>query len=185
MRVGQGSTIQVKKNIYSVPSRLRGEWVDVRLGAEEIEVWHAGSLVQKMERLRGQSKHRIDYRHVIDSLVRKPGAFARYVYREDLYPTVTFRRAYDALQEQQPGRADREYLRLLHLAAREGESGVDAALAQLLEQGRLLSEQAVRTLLGKDTPLSVAVSIAVKNQANVAAREGLWGWCLARSFCNR
>ena len=149
VRVGQGSTIQVKKNIYSVPSRLSGEWVEVRLGAEVIEVWYAGSLVQTMERLRGQSKHRIDYRHVIDWLVRKPGAFARYVYREDLYPTVTFRRAYDALQAQQPGRADREYVRMLHLAAQEGESGVDAALAKLLDQGRPMSEQAVRTLLGK------------------------------------
>jgi hypothetical protein len=55
VRVGQGSTIQVKKNAYSVPARLRGEWVEARIGAEEIEVWYAGTLVQKMERLRGQS----------------------------------------------------------------------------------------------------------------------------------
>ena len=81
VRVSQGSTIQVKKNTYSVPARLIGERVEARIGAEEIEVWYAGSLVQTMERLRGQSKHRIDYRHVIDWLVRKPGAFARYVYR--------------------------------------------------------------------------------------------------------
>src|SRR5207245_2419803 len=102
VKVGQGSTIQVKKNIYSVPARLRGEWLEVRLGAEVLEVWYAGALVQTMERLRGQSKHRIDYRHVIDWLVRKPGAFARYLYREELYPSVTFRRAYDALQAQAP-----------------------------------------------------------------------------------
>ena len=89
-----------------------------------------------MERLRGQSKHRIDYRHVIDWLVRKPGAFARYVYREDMYPTVTFRRAYDALQAQQPGRADREYVQVLQLAAQEGEARVEEALAKLLDQGQ-------------------------------------------------
>src|SRR6202008_3270575 len=89
VRVGQGSTIQVKKNTYSVPARLIGERVEARIGAEAIEVWYAGSLVQKMERLRGQSKHRSDYRHVIDWRVRKPGAFARYVYREDMYPSVT------------------------------------------------------------------------------------------------
>src|SRR5271167_1043463 len=112
VRVRQGSTIQVKKNTYSVPARLIGERVETRIGAEQIEVWYAGELVQTMERLRGQSNHRIDYRHVIDWLVRKPGAFARYVYREDLYPSVTYQRAYDALVEQQPGRADREYLRL-------------------------------------------------------------------------
>jgi hypothetical protein len=42
-----------------------------------------------MPRLRGQDKHRIDSRHIIGWLVRKPGAFARYVYREDLYPSLT------------------------------------------------------------------------------------------------
>ena len=161
VRVGQGSTIQVKKNTYSVPSRLRGEWVETRIGAETIEVWYAGSLVQTMERLRGQSKHRIDYRHVIDWLVRKPGAFARYVYREDMYPTVTFRRTYDVLQSQEPGRADRVYVQVLELAAREGEARVEDALAKLLDQGHPVSVPAVRMLLGGDTPLSVAAQVSV------------------------
>jgi hypothetical protein len=160
-RVGQGSTIQVKKNTYSVPARLIGERVEARIGADQIEVWYAGSWVQTMERLRGQGKHRIDYRHVIDWLVRKPGAFARYMYRAELYPSVTFRRAYDTLQAQQPARADREYVRLLHLAAHDGESRVEESLNQLLEQRQPLSEQVVRTLLGKDTPLSVAAQVSV------------------------
>lgn len=160
-RVGQGSTIQVKKNTYSVPARLRGEWVEARIGAEQIEVWYAGKLVQAMERLRGQSKHRIDYRHVIDGLVRKPGAFARYVYREDLYPTATYRQAYDALVEQHGARADREYLRILQWASQEGESRVEAALTKLLEQRQALSEQAVRTLMGQETPLGVASHVVV------------------------
>jgi hypothetical protein len=161
VRVSRGSTIRVKANGYSVPARLIGEQVEVRIGAETIAVWYAGSLVQEMERLRGQSKHRIDYRHISAWLVRKPGAFARYVYREDLYPTLVFRRAYDALLEQQGGRADKEYVRLLHLASVEGETRVEAALAKLLEQRRPLSEQAVRTLWGCDTPLSLAALVEV------------------------
>jgi hypothetical protein len=160
VRVSRGSTVQVKKNIYSVPARLIGEQVEARIGAETIEIWYAGGLVQTMERLRGVSKHRIEYRHVIDWLVRKPGAFARYVYREDMYPTVTYRRAYDALQVQREIRADREYVRLLHLASREGESRVEEALAKLLDQNRPVSEQAVRTLLGNDTPLSAAAQVS-------------------------
>jgi len=160
-RVSQGATIQVKKNIYSVPARLRGEWVEVRIGVEEIAVWYAGERVQTMERLRGVSKHRIDYRHIIEWLVRKPGAFARYVYREDLYPSVTYRRSYDALVEQQPGRADREYVRLLYLAAQHGEGRVEAVLAKLLEEGGPVSEQAVQTLLGSDTGLSEAAQVSV------------------------
>lgn len=161
VRVGRGSTIQVMKNTYSVPARLRGEWVEARIGAEAIEVWYAGALQQTMERLRGQSKHRIDYRHVIEWLVRKPGAFARYVYREDMYPTVTFRRAYDALVAQQPARADREYVRILYLAAQQGETQVAEALAKLLDQNQPLSEQVVRTCLGQATPLSVAAAVSV------------------------
>src|SRR5207253_8702188 len=80
VRVRRGSTIRVKHNTYSVPARLLGEEVEARIGPEEIEVWYAQQRVQQMPRLRGQDKHHIDYRHIIGWLVRKPGAFARYVY---------------------------------------------------------------------------------------------------------
>jgi hypothetical protein len=161
VRVRRGSTIRVKHNTYSVPARLIGEEVEARIGMEEIEVWYGQHLVQRMPRLRGQDKHRIDYRHIIDWLVRKPGAFARYVYRDDLYPTLTYRRAYDALVAQQSGRADKEYVHVLHLASAEGEAQVEAALAKLLDQRQPLSEQAVRTLLGKATPLAAAAAVEV------------------------
>ena len=78
-----------------------------------------------MPRLLGHGQHRIDYRHVIWSLVRKPGAFAHYRYRDDLFPSLAFRRAYDALCASRPQRADREYVRLLHLAASTSESEVE------------------------------------------------------------
>ena len=82
-----------------------------------------------------RTTHRIDYRHVIWWLVRKPGAFARYRYREELFPSLMFRRAYDALRE----RARRPRRRRVrpHPAPRGEHDGVDggAALAQLLERG--------------------------------------------------
>jgi hypothetical protein len=71
---------------------------------------------------------------VIGWLVRKPGAFARYRYREDLYPSVTFRRAYDALARTHGERADIEYLRILQLAATEGEARVVAVLSRVVDQ---------------------------------------------------
>ncbi|HJL14299.1 MAG TPA: hypothetical protein RMH99_01515 [Sandaracinaceae bacterium LLY-WYZ-13_1] len=68
--------------------------------------------------------------HVIWSLVQKPGAFVRYRYREELFPTTTFRRAYDALSGNGQSReSDLEYLRVLHLAAATIEEDVEAALA--------------------------------------------------------
>ena len=82
---------------YSVPAQLMGHTVEARVHANVVEVRYRDQVVQTMPRLRKEDEHRIDYRHVIGWLVRKPGAFARYRYREDLYPSVTFRRAYDAL----------------------------------------------------------------------------------------
>jgi Mu transposase, C-terminal domain len=144
VRVRAGSTIHPDRNAYSVDSRLIGEWVDVRLYAEELEVWFAGKMVERIPRLRGQQKHRINYRHVIDWLVRKPGAFENYRYREDLFPTSRFRMAYDVLREEMPNRASREYLQILELAARENEDMVDSALRSLLEEEQAINVEAVK-----------------------------------------
>ena len=118
--VRRWSTIRVAHRTYSVPARLMGHTVEARVHADLVEVRYRGQLVQTMPRLRGEDEHRVDYRHVIGWLVRKPGAFARYRYREDLFPSVTFRRAYDALQTTHGERADVEYLRILQLAAHHG-----------------------------------------------------------------
>ncbi len=98
----QGSTIRVGTNVYSVPSRLIGEKVDVHVMAECLEVWFGAVLVERVPRLRGRNKYLINYRHVIDWLVRKPGAFAAYRYQDALFPTSRFRRVYDVLREQSP-----------------------------------------------------------------------------------
>jgi hypothetical protein len=134
VRVSVGSTLKVDRNTYSVPSRLIGEMVEVRVGVEELEVWYGGELQERIPRVRGRGHERINYRHVIEWLVRKPGAFERYRYREELFPTSRFRLAYDTLRDQDPERAVREYLAILKLAAGEGEDVVDGALLKLLEK---------------------------------------------------
>ena len=147
MKVGAGSTIAVERNLYSVPSRLIGERVEARVSAELVQVWYAQQLVLTMPRLRGQYKHRIDYRHVIDWLVRKPGAFAEYRYQADLFPTSRFRMAYDALRAQHPESASREYVHILHLAAHESETGVDEALQRLLSEAAPITATGVQEVL--------------------------------------
>jgi hypothetical protein len=167
VKVDSGSLIYVDRNTYSVNSRLIGEPVEVRLGAERIEVWYAGRKVEELPRLRGRGKHRVDYRHIIDWLVRKPGAFENYRYREELFPTSRFRMAWDALREVIPQRANKRYLALLEIAAKEGEARVDDALRCLLEQGEIgegkLSVEAVRTLLSQGTNMLPATHIAVSD----------------------
>jgi hypothetical protein len=137
----------VQGNVYSVHSRLVREQVEVRVHPEHLEVWYGQRRVERLPRLRGKGHHRIQYRHIIDWLVRKPGAFAHYRYRDDLFPTTRFRMAYDALAEQNRSRADKEYLQILYLAARETEAGVDEALNRLLSSGWAISARAVGELL--------------------------------------
>ena len=79
--VTRNSTVNVDNNVYSVASQLIGEHVKVRVYAEYLEVRYAQRLVEQIPRLRGEGKHRIQYRHIIDSLLRKPGAFENYKYK--------------------------------------------------------------------------------------------------------
>ncbi len=101
-----------------------------------------------LERLSGHDGHRIDYRHVIHSLIKKPGAPARYRFKKDLFPTLHFRRAYDRLHETLCERsADLEYLRILHLAATTLESDVNAALELLLDSAERPDSERVKRVL--------------------------------------
>ena len=160
-RVTQGSTIRIDFNTYSVPSRLIGEQVDVHIKVEYLEVWHGSVLVERLPRLRGRNKHAINYRHVIDWLVRKPGAFAGYRYQDAMFPTSRFRRAYDALLEHSPGRAAKDYLRILDLAAQESETGVDAVLGRLLEWNVPITPTVVADHLAHDLGLPRAMEVMI------------------------
>src|SRR3954452_16038059 len=133
VRVNSGSLIAVERNSYSVNSRLIGELVEARVLANEVEVWYGGQKVDQVPRLRGRSNYRVNYRHIIDWLVRKPGAVAGYRYREHLFPTSRFRFAYDLLKDVTPRRCDRRYLEILEMAAKEGEALVDDGLRLLLQ----------------------------------------------------
>ena len=161
LRVGPSSTITVKHIVYSVHSRLIGEWVEVRLYAERLEVWYGQKQVETLPRLRGESKHRVDYRHIIDWLVRKPGAFQNYKYRDDLFPTSRFRMAYDDLKKHQSARADKEYLQILLLSAKESEAGVDSALRTLIDQEKDLNPESLKAQLvsGQEPVQVTAVKI--------------------------
>jgi len=168
--VRRWSTIRVAGRTYSVPSRLIGEEVEARQHPDLVEVFYRGRLVETMPRLRGEREARIDYRHVIWSLVRKPGAFARYRYREELFPSLLFRRAYDALKASRGDRADIEYVRILHLAASTMEATVEAALDQLLATGGPLDYAAVRAIA---SPAQPAVPVVAIPPPDLAAYDGL------------
>jgi len=159
--VRKWSTVHVQRNTYSVSSRLIGETVTARVYAEHIEILYHGEVQDRLPRLIGRCQVRIEYRHIIHSLVRKPAAFRDYRYREELFPSLAFRQTYDQLLECCLQRtADLEYLHLLKLAADTMESEVEAVLRRLLDEGAVPRLRTVEEFLpGRRPPVLPAISI--------------------------
>ena len=162
MKVGPSSTIRVNHNVYSVDSRLIGERIKVRLYVDRLEIWYGQKRVDTLPRLRGEGKHNINYRHIIDSLFRKPGAFEGYRYRDDLFPTSRFRIAYDSLKKRHArSNAAKQYLNILYLAARESETAVDDALRVLIDKNMQISDERVKALLESNQAVPPATEIHI------------------------
>jgi hypothetical protein len=149
VKVDSGSLIHVERNAYSVNSRLIGAQVEARMYLDRVEVWYGQRKMEDLPRLRGRGKHHVDYRHIIEWLNRKPGAFENYRYQADLFPTSRFRMAYDALRQATPLRSTKEYLKILKLAAEAGEVQVDQALRELLagEAEAVITVESIGALL--------------------------------------
>lgn len=148
-RVTKFSLIHVKNCRYSVPSRLIGQIVEVRIFEDHIEVWLGGHKRYACPRLPGRGKHNVDYRHVIDGLRRKPGAFRQYTYQECCFPTTTFRMVYDQLRETNPLRADKIYLEILYLAASSGQDAVEDIVGEFLRANGTICPESIQEALGQ------------------------------------
>jgi hypothetical protein len=160
--VGPSSTIRVNHNVYSVDSRLTGERIKVRLFMDHLEVWYGQKRVDLLPRLRGEGKHKINYRHIIDSLVRKPGAFENYRYRDDLFPTSRFRIAYDDLKKRHSQlQAAKQYLNILYLAAKESETAVDAVLRMMIDKDVAILDKQVEALVQSGEPVPVVTEVLI------------------------
>ena len=123
----------------------------IRLYADWVEVYYKGSLVERMERVYGEREANVNYRHVIWS----PGCG-----REQLFPTMHFRLAYDALKRWRGERADVEYVRILHLAATTMEATVDSALSLLLDTGESFDYAVVRELAEPRVPEAPVLTLS-------------------------
>lgn len=172
-RVNSFSLVRVAHNGYSVNSRLIGETVKIRLYVRHLEVWYGQRLMEQLPRLRGKYHNRVCYRHIIDWLVRKPGAFENYRYKNDLFPSTYFRFAYDLLKMQKSkDRANKEYLRILHLAATESETKVEAALRNLFKKGVTVSLEAVKNYVESCEQRALYPKCRVA-MVNIAQYDGL------------
>ncbi|MEI6157834.1 MAG: hypothetical protein WCP87_05655, partial [Atribacterota bacterium] len=140
VRVNKYGMIRVKKSLYSVPSRLVGQVVEVVVGEDDIQVFFQGTFQYQTPRVQRNQQAAIDYRHVVRHLIRKPGALARYRFKEQLFPRFVFRQCYEQIQMVSPGTSgDRLYLQILLRAVEYGEEAVASLLTEYLEQGITLS----------------------------------------------
>jgi hypothetical protein len=137
------SGFTLKKVFYSVPSRLIGHRLRVRLYDDRLECFLGATPLMTLRRgrpqLNGKHGHVVDYRHVIHALRRKPMALLNLVYREQLFPRYAYRRAFEALlvgaSEKQACRTIVGLLALAHDRACEAELA-DAINAEL-DAGKL------------------------------------------------
>lgn len=170
-RVQSNSIIRVKKVGYSVPARLIGSRVKVEIYEATLKIYTGRELLMTLPRMRGDRGAVIDYRHVIDHLLRKPGAFSNYRYREELFPSPTYRRAYDRLvDERGQRRGELEYLHLLKLTSEASlgiplamsTNGIESPLDLFLAQEGVFRVESLRRFLGMEPQAQVEdISLSV------------------------
>ncbi len=121
--VSTSSTINVKRALYTVPSRLIGEKLRIHLYNDRLEMYLGMTHVYTAQRVYGTKKHRarnVDYRHLIGSLERKPQAFRYSQLRDDLLPCDTYRAIWKWLDAQMEAKAAcKMMVGILSLACRE------------------------------------------------------------------
>lgn len=146
----------LRKVFYTVPSRLIGHRLRVRLYDDRLDLFIGGTPLVTLTRGRadatGKHGHVVDYRHVINALRRKPMALLNLVYRDQLFPRDAYRRTFDRLLEKIPEKpACRLMVNLLALAHERGcEAELATILAADLAAGRLPDMTALRERFAPD-----------------------------------
>lgn len=167
--VTSSSGFVLRKVFYTVPSRLIGHRLKVRIHDDRLECLLGGALVVTLPRGRppggrkGLHGHVVDDRHVIHSLRRKPQALLNLVYRDGLFPRPAYRRAWEALLAAlDPRLACRTMVGLLCLAHdRACEAELAGALDTLLDAGQVPDLASLRQHFDPTDATVPAVSVVL------------------------
>ncbi len=178
VRVTSSGGFRLRRVFYSVPSRLIGHRLRVRLYDDRLDVFVGGTHVITLTRGRprpgGRDDNVVSYHHVIHALRRKPMALLGLVYRDQLFPREAYRQAFDALLAARPEReACRTVVALLALAHERGcEAELADRLAEILAAGLLPDLDELRARFGPDPSSIPHVTVAL---ASLASYECLLG----------
>jgi hypothetical protein len=162
VRVRSTSTIEVRSITYSVPSRLIGHQLTVHLRHDRLDLFLRSQFIETIQRLHARKGHkgplrRIDFRHVIESLRRKPRALLRAQLQADILPGKAWHRIWrQLLAALPPEEAAKVMVDALHVAARSADlAGVERYLRRALRSGAL-SLTALRDHYGLRPPRGLA-----------------------------
>ena len=156
-KVSTSSTIQVTTSLYSVPSSLIGSFIQVHQYHDHLECYLGSKFIIRLERVFGQGKKRrakcIDYTHVIDSLIKKPGAFYNYQHREALFPNDIYRAVWLSLDELlEPIEASKLMIGVLYLAAKQDcELSLGELVLSMLNKSEIPCLTALNNRYGLET----------------------------------
>ncbi len=156
VRVTSSGGFTLRKVFYTVPSRLIGHRLRVRLFDDRLDIFIGGTQLMTLPRGRasasGKHDQVVNYRHVIHSLRRKPMALLNLVYRDQLFPREAYRRTFDMLMDRLPERqACRTMVDLLAMAHERGcESELADQLDASLQARRLPDMAALRERFAPD-----------------------------------
>lgn len=146
----------LRKVFYTVPSRLIGHRLRVRLFDDRLDVFVGGTHLMTLRRGRSHADGRhdqvVNYHHVIHSLRKKPMALRGLVYRDKLFPRQEYRKTFEALVERLSDRqACKIAVELLALAHDRGcERELAEELGRTLDAGDLPDLAALQALFGPD-----------------------------------
>lgn len=179
-RVTTFGTNLVRKGVYTVPSRLVGRQLTVHLFDDRLECFLGSVPVITLARIHRRADqpdarcYRIDYRHVADSLYRKPGALRHLAYRDHLHPSPVYRATWEALiQRCEPRQACRVYATILSLAHRgDCEAALGDALEDALEHGELPDVAALTLRFAPPAAAGDLPSVAI-TQHDLSAYDAL------------
>jgi hypothetical protein len=178
VRVSRTGGFTLRKVFYTVPSRLIGHRLRVRLFDDRLDIFIGGTHLMTLPRGRGHADGRhdqvVNYRHVIHALRRKPMALLNLVYRDQLFPRQAYRQTFDALVERLPDKqACKMMVELLALAHERGcERELADQLAATLDAGDLPDMAALRALFAPDPARLPSVSVQL---ASLNGYEALIG----------
>jgi len=174
--VTSSSAFTLRKVFYTVPSRLIGHKLLVRLYDDRLDVFQGATHLFTFSRGRsgpnGKHGHVVNYRHVIHSLRRKPMALLNLVYRDQLFPRRAYRKAFDALLAEAGEKAAcKTMVGLLALAhERACEAELAAAMEEELDAGRLPD---INALTERFAPKSAAAPNVVVTLPELAVYDAI------------